>query len=183
MVDVICEECGVTFKARPAAKRKLCGLKCHGARKSKIYHGENNPKWRGGRITEKDGRVAVYAPGHPGANLYGGTHIYEYRLVAEKKIGRPLLSTEIVHHRNHDPTDNLPGNLMVMTQSEHARLEMEERLRDPVSGQRIPTGARKKGSRWTARTKHGKKEIWLGSFGSKNEAHEAVRKYRMENAL
>lgn len=39
----------------------------------------------------------------------------------EHELGRPLLSTEIVHHIGIK-TDNRPWNLVVMTQSEHMRL-------------------------------------------------------------
>jgi hypothetical protein len=83
--------------------------------------GNKNPKWRGGRIKRPDGRVCVYAPGHPGAILYGGNHILEYRLIAEQITGRPLFNNEIVHHKNGDITDNSLENLEVITQSEHAK--------------------------------------------------------------
>ena len=61
----------------------------------------------------------VYAKGHPDARLFGGTHIYEYRLIAARTIGRPLRADEVVHHVNGDHTDNRPENLEVMTQGEH----------------------------------------------------------------
>lgn len=82
------------------------------------------------------GRCAVYAPGHPNANLAGGTHILEYRLLAEKKIGRYLRSDEIVHHVNGDTTDNRPENIEVMSQSRHAKIHADGR-RDSLSGRFI----------------------------------------------
>jgi hypothetical protein len=74
----------------------------------------------------------VYAPQNPNANLCGGTYILEYRLLAEKKIGRSLQSDEIVHHINGDVSDNHPDNLEVTTQSEHAKLESYRR--DSITG-------------------------------------------------
>lgn len=56
----------------------------------------------------------------------GGKYIYEYRLVAAEKIGRPLTADEIVHHVNGDVTDNRPENLEVMTQSDHIKRHLPE---------------------------------------------------------
>ena len=91
--------------------------------KTRNYVGENNPKWRGGTIKRSDGRICVYAPDHPHAYLYGGKYILEYRLLAEKRIGRYLRDDEIVHHIDGNVLNNDPINLDVMTQSEHARFE------------------------------------------------------------
>lgn len=46
----------------------------------------------------------------------------QHSVVAEKKIGRRLMSNECVHHINGKRDDNRPENLSVMTRSEHARL-------------------------------------------------------------
>jgi len=48
-------------------------------------------------------------------------------LVVEAMLGRYLEPDEIVHHRDHDPHNNDPQNLLLTTNSEHQRLHHKER--------------------------------------------------------
>ena len=51
-----------------------------------------------------------------------GEHLYYHRLVAEQKIGRPLLEEECVHHIDRNKLNNHPSNLMVFkTGADHSR--------------------------------------------------------------
>lgn len=47
---------------------------------------------------------------------------HEHRVIAERMLGRPLNSDEIIHHIDCDKRNNCPDNLLVMTQSEHSKL-------------------------------------------------------------
>lgn len=53
-----------------------------------------------------------------------GKQIREHRHVMQVHLGRRLLPNEHVHHINGDPTDNRVENLMVLTNSEHQKLEL-----------------------------------------------------------
>ena len=56
---------------------------------------------------------------------YFGKH--EHRVVAEKKIGRPIRPGEHVHHIDGDKHNNHSDNLIVLSASDHLRLHAMER--------------------------------------------------------
>ena len=72
---------------------------------------EKNCFWKGGRHVDRFGYVSVKVPGHPGATKAG--YVREHRLIAEKILGRYLTDTEVVHHKDEDPSNNDPSNLLV----------------------------------------------------------------------
>lgn len=66
------------------------------------------------------GRIGVYAPEHPRAN--GSGYVLRARWVMEQHLGRVLSSSEEVHHRNKNKTDDRIENLEVLSTTDHARL-------------------------------------------------------------
>jgi hypothetical protein len=77
------------------------------------------------RILHSEGYVLVQEPNHPKADRYG--YVYEHRLVMERRLGRPLATGEIVHHKNEIRDDNRPENLEVLTKGAHQVLHMARR--------------------------------------------------------
>lgn len=74
--------------------------------------GTDNPQWRGGRY-QSSGYIWQRNP--------GGWSKGEHRRLMESHLGRELSRDEVVHHINHDKTDNRLENLVVMTRAEHIK--------------------------------------------------------------
>lgn len=69
----------------------------------------------------------VYTPGHPYAMSCGC--VYEHRLIMEGIMGRYLLPTEQVHHKDENPKNNDPSNLVFCpSQKDHS----QEHAYDPT---------------------------------------------------
>ena len=84
--------------------------------------GPDHSQWKGGRIYAGQGYYRVWiSPDDPLASMRDH-HGYakEHRLVMARKFGRPLLSTETVHHINGDKGDNRLENLEVR-QGKHGK--------------------------------------------------------------
>lgn len=96
--------------------------------------GPGHPNWAGGRHTDNDGYVHVWAEGHPNVRARPGRarqngYVLEHRLVMEQHLGRYLLPKEVVHHRNGDPGDNRIENLQLFaSNAEHLRHELSGRV-------------------------------------------------------
>lgn len=108
--------------ANPALRRDISGDK--NPMYGKGLYGANNPmygrraelapRWTGGRKVRKDG----YALRYEGPNKY----VLEHRKAIEDAIGRPLHSGEVVHHIDHNPSNNDISNLrLYASHAEHIR--------------------------------------------------------------
>ena len=110
-----CAFCGKAFLGLPRTGRvnRFCTKTC--SAKSRV--GALNPHWKGGvKLRGNDGRAFV-KPDGPRT-----PYVLRYRVVMERKLGRPLRDDEIVHHIDGDARNDDPSNLELMTQSDHARL-------------------------------------------------------------
>lgn len=74
--------------------------------------------WRKHRsYVTKEGYVQKYKPSSPEARSNG--YVAVHRDVASRKLGRPLRSNEVVHHRDGNKRNNRASNLQVMTRKQH----------------------------------------------------------------
>lgn len=103
-----CSHCSSLFKPT-RGHQKYCSRQCYGLAISGVDH----HCYKGGSLHKSGYRVVSIK----------GKHFLEHRLVMEQILGRPLLPTEVVHHKDGDKLNNAPENLEVLgTQSDHAAL-------------------------------------------------------------
>jgi hypothetical protein len=96
----------------------------------KAHKGKTSFAWKGGRHIDNNGYVMVWNPTHP--NAKGGrdkSYVAEHRMVMANHLGRPLLRTEQVHHKNGDRTDNRIKNLELWSTSQPSGQRIEDKLR------------------------------------------------------
>jgi hypothetical protein len=105
-VELACLLCGNVFSVwESRVKRgdtKYCSLSC------------KRIGVRAKRLVDKKGYVTIWSD--------DGRKVAEHRHIAEGVIGRKLIRSEHVHHKNENPSDNDPSNLVVLSRSEHISL-------------------------------------------------------------
>lgn len=117
---LICEHCKKEYptpynKASQAFNvTRFCGVECAKEAQRTWYI----DKW-GYRCTSR------HVNGHQ-------VQCYEHREVMEKMIGRKLLPTETVHHKNANRLDNRPENLELWTGRHGKGARLQDRIADAV---------------------------------------------------
>lgn len=116
-----CKRCN-KFLKRVGPSRHC--INCH----KFLFAGDKSPHWKGGK-SFTDGYVQIRCEGHPRANARGH-YVLEHILVMEKHLGRYLKQNEVVHHKNHNRSDNRIENLELTNPSDHQKIHGKERTEE-----------------------------------------------------
>lgn len=73
----------------------------------------------------RDGYLQIYLPDHPMAVADG--YVSLHRLIIAGHLGRMLLKSEHVHHKDGDKLNNDIENLEIISLSEHVQQHWDER--------------------------------------------------------
>ena len=88
--------------------------------------GEKNPNWGTGKYGPgiKTGRCGKDKQPYLLERISTNKYVAQHRLVIEKKLGRKLKSSEVVHHLDGNRTNNSVSNLKLFkSHKEHAEFE------------------------------------------------------------
>src|SRR5665213_967144 len=95
---ILCPVCGRSFNVgwRALKRRRTCSDTCRYVWRSQQWRGALVKNWKGGRWVSKQGYVRIT----------GGMATTEHRCIMARHLGRPLLRTEVVHHKDGNKTNN-----------------------------------------------------------------------------
>lgn len=88
-------------------------------------HGNPNTILNNGRTTDRDGYIYLRVIKGDGNK---GKYKYEHRIVMEEILGRELLPTESVHHKNGNKKDNRPENLELWSSRQPSGQRAEDKV-------------------------------------------------------
>ena len=139
--NTVCQVCSSGMYRRPKDLREGRGRYCSRACRNRAHplpdgrnlptmYGADNPAWKGGVTYKRPkgnyvGPRYVRCPADLLCMARSDGYVMEHRLVMARRIGRPLLRSEVVNHINHDPRDNRPENLeLYPSNGDHKRGEV-----------------------------------------------------------
>lgn len=120
-------KCGKPFVPNPKGLLKFCSRECFYIYRKHRPSGlvytitATNQGWfKKKDVTKLDRKGYV-------RRRFNGKMQREHRYVMEQYLMRPLLPTEIVHHKNGDKTDNRIENLELLTKQAHDKIHKDDK--------------------------------------------------------
>lgn len=114
-----CESCKEDYLGEPGTR--YCSSKCMGVGKMGAAH----PRWKGGRHTNsRTGYVFL---------SINGKYVMEHRHVMSEHLGRPLLRTEQVHHKDGNKSNNNISNLELCSSAVEHRQKHSKLFYDGIN--------------------------------------------------
>jgi hypothetical protein len=104
-------------KALKGKSKSLEHCKNIGLSKKGIFSGDKHPNWRGGTSSYQGGYIYEF---------FEGKYQLQHRLVMERYLGRKLLKTEVVHHKDKNRKNNDIDNLELWDRKEHQKMHVIE---------------------------------------------------------
>lgn len=124
------------------------------------------------RFDATNGYWLVNVKGHP---LFPNkSWVAEHRVMMAEHLGRPLLSSEIVHHRDHDKTNNVISNFKLTNRADHCR-EHNADMCTPERNAKIQLAAARVGAdpeERARRAERAKLQHAQGNFGHHVRSYE-----------
>ena len=104
---------------------------CNMHHKRMWRHGCADTRKLGGRAVSQGPYCTLYIA-RRGEQYYwvtkiNGVNVFVHRIIAERRLGRPLTPDEQVHHIDGNGLYNAPHNLEVLHASEHGRVSVTKR--------------------------------------------------------
>jgi hypothetical protein len=125
LVKIYCGNCHQTHytQVTPLKKTKTAYcLRCSLSLQNPSGSGPRNPRWLGGTKCHPEGYLSIHldtlSPDEKilfAPMLRKDQYILEHRVVMARHLGRPLLSSEVIHHLNGIKDDNRLENLFLCT--------------------------------------------------------------------
>jgi len=143
--NTICDLCEKPIYRRPSTLKANKGKFCSRACRNKVYrynnpnpprmYGKDNPAWKGGVTLKRakgnySGVKYIRCPNEYIKMARKDGYIMEHRLVMAKYLNRILTKIEVVHHIDHNPSNNKIENLMLFSSnSEHKKFEGRNKIK------------------------------------------------------
>ncbi len=121
-----CSKCGRTRWVRRQGRGSLC-VHC-----TPKPTGQSHHRWANGYKTKRGYVYVRIDKDDPMFSMSRQGWILEHRLVVAHRVGRPLLTSEVVHHINGNKSENRSNNLLLLKERDHNSHSTLSEIRDSV---------------------------------------------------